>query len=182
MKATISSPLNRFATRTNTPQKVIAYAAKLGRSTINNYFHGTPIRANEATDIANSMNDSELSYEMANLFLGIPKLFSGDGIYHDLRGLLFTDKREEDEEKASFIKYDIEGLANDPNFTRDDAKNLKAYAFEKMDSTVADLTELNAICEMLGISIMDLFSERLPHYQKLHYMRKDEQAWNKDLH
>ena len=73
MKATISSPLNRFATRTNTPQKVIAYAAKLGRSTINNYFHGTPIRANEATDIANSMNDSELSYEMANLFLGIPK-------------------------------------------------------------------------------------------------------------
>ncbi|MDN6333829.1 MAG: hypothetical protein L0J72_03890, partial [Lacticaseibacillus paracasei] len=77
---------------------------------------------------------------------------------------------------------DIEGLANDPSFTRDDAKNLKAYAFEKLDSTVADLTELNAICEMLGISIMDLFSERLPHYQKLHYMRKDEQAWNKDSH
>ena len=38
---------------------------------------------------------------------------------------------------------------------------LESIRIRKLDSTVADLTELNAICEMLGISIMDLFSERL---------------------
>lgn len=177
MKESINQPLNRYAARTNTPQKFFAFAAKLGRSTINNYFHGTKVRPNEAVDIANAMNDTEMTYQMAHLFLGVPKLFTGDGMYHDLRGLLYTDKREEAEEKQAFVEQDVEALANDPDFRPEDAKHLKTYAFEKLDSTVADLTELSVICQQLNMSLMDLFAQRMPYYKRKKYMKEDEDTW-----
>lgn len=183
MKAQIGNVLYQALIRNGLTQKAIAIETKLSKSTVNNYINNSNIRPNEATDIADTINDSEFSMEIGHLFLGIIKNFTGDRFARSLPAVNDFDEIEEAEEKRAYVENGIQAiLASGQPLNAQERKRLQEFAFEKLDSTVMDLTLLTMITEKLDITLMELFAERMPYYKEQHYMRKDEQVWHKDSH
>ncbi|WP_204122757.1 hypothetical protein [Lacticaseibacillus mingshuiensis] len=166
--------INSAIDRTNTTQRWLAAFLGKSRSTINNFANDRVMQPNDAVDIANALDDSELSMEMGHLMLGLIKAFTGTQIPRSLSALESYDNAEEEEEKAVYASKHIRMILADPEQLSDQQRaDLKEYLFEKLDSTVMDLTLLTAGAEKLDLTIMDLFHEREPQYIKKHYLRKE---------
>ncbi|MCG4280884.1 helix-turn-helix domain-containing protein [Lacticaseibacillus saniviri] len=171
---TLGPMLEAVLLKVGMPQKALAAETRLSKSTINNYVHGTSVKPNEAVDIARSLEDSQFSMELGNMMLGLIKAFDGGAFYHDVRGIHAFDQLEEAEEKRVYEAGQIELIMNTPHPTQEQRAQLKRYLLEKLDSTVMDVTLLAAGAEQFGLTIMDLFEERMSEYERKGYMRKEQ--------
>ncbi|MHA3065762.1 helix-turn-helix domain-containing protein [Lacticaseibacillus saniviri] len=171
---TIAPILDAALIKLGKPQKALAEETGLSKSTINNYVNGSSVKPNEAVDIAQAIDDSQLSMELGHMMLGLIKSFDGGAFYHDVRGIHAFDQLEEAEEKRVYEAGQIELIMNTPHPTQEQRAKLKRYLLEKLDSTVMDVTLLSAGAEQFGLTIMDLFEERMAEYERKGYMRKEQ--------
>lgn len=163
--------------RNDGTQKGLAQDAGLSKSTTNDYINDKAVAANEAVNLANSLNDPVASMQIGNAMLGLLKAFDGDGLFQDARGIYAKDVIEEREEKDAQNRDRIFDILNDPVITDDDKQKLQEWVVEKMDSTVMDITLLVTVTKMLGTTMTEMFDQRIPYYQQRRYMKGDESGW-----
>lgn len=180
MKMQLANPLSRALERVGGTQRWLAQVMGKGKSSVNNYMHDAPVTPNDAVAMATALDDDQFSMELGHMMLGLIKAFTGPRIPNDPAALLNYDEFEEREEKSSLEAKQIRMILSSPEeLSNRERSDLKAYLFEKLDSTVMDITLLSSGAAKLDLNLMDLFQEREPEYIKKRYLISDEAAWQR---
>lgn len=181
LKLKLGRKLSQVIERQGLTQKYLAHMTGRSNATINNYTNDYPVSPNDAVNIANIADDTQFSEEIGNLMLGLLKSFSGPRIPRsNLSALLDVDEFEERQEKQARDLGNIRLLIGNPEgLSADDRKALREYLNQKLDSTLVDMTLLGAGADKLGITLMELFDDRMPEYIKNHYMEAGEPKWQR---
>lgn len=179
MKLKIGSNLTAALSRTDGTQRWLAAMTGKGKSSVNNYVNNSPVSADDAVSMAHVLNDDQFSQELGSLMLGLIKSFTGSKIPTNMSSLLDYDDFEEDEEKRYLkVKHVRMILANPEELSEQEREDLISYLFEKLDSTMMDLTVLTAGADRLGTTLAALLHERMPTYVKMHYVRREDMTWS----
>ena len=178
MKIKIGTNLASALTRTNGTQRWLSVRTGKSKSSVNNYVNNAPVSANDAVSMAHVLEDDQFSQEMGHMLLGLIKSFTGTKIPKNMSSLLDYDDFEEDEEKRYLkVKHVRMILANPEELSEREREDLISYLFEKLDSTMMDLTVLTAGADRLGTTLAALLHERMPTYVKMHYIRREDITW-----
>ncbi|WP_270235763.1 hypothetical protein [Lacticaseibacillus suilingensis] len=179
MKLKIGSNLTAALSRTDGTQRWLAAMMGKGKSSVNNYVNNSPVSADDAVSMAHVLDDDQFSQELGSLMLGLIKSFTGSKIPTNMSSLLDYDDFEEDEEKRYLkVNHVRMILANPEELSEREREDLISYLFEKLDSTMMDLTVLTAGADRLGTTLAALLHERMPTYVKMHYVRREDMTWS----
>ncbi|WP_125710133.1 helix-turn-helix domain-containing protein [Lacticaseibacillus porcinae] len=173
--------LSQVIERQGLTQKYLAHMTGRSNATINNYTNDYPASPNDAVNIANIADDTQFSEDLGHMMLGLLKSFSGPRMPRsNLSALLDVDEFEERQEKQARDSGNIRLLIGNPEgLTTADRAALREYLNQKLDSTLVDMTLLGAGADKLGITLMELFDDRMPAYIKNHYMEAGEPKWQR---
>lgn len=166
----LANPLSNYLRRSGKTQKEIAIDSGLSRSAINNYYHDTNVKPNEAVMVANSADDFELNMEIASQLFGIFKLMDGKKLNGNALTIDAYTELEEREQQQRYERDNIRTLLRDRPLDKSEAAVLNEYALDDMDALIMRLTRFNAECLKLGVTPMDLFKEKRQEYEKKEYM------------
>lgn len=179
MKIKIGTNLASALTRTNGTQRWLSVRTGKSKSSVNNYVNNAPVSADDAVSMAHVLDDDQFSQELGSLMLGLIKSFTGSKIPTNMSSLLDYDDFEEGEEKQYLEAKHIRMVISNPETLDDQEREvLKAYLFEKLDSTMMDLTVLTAGADRLDTTLAALLHERMPTYVKMHYVRREDMTWS----
>ncbi|MEG1504688.1 MAG: helix-turn-helix transcriptional regulator [Enterococcus sp.] len=174
MRVALKSELDALLIRRNLSQKEVAKESNIPFSTLNGYTKGTQeVPVNKAIDINNAVGDDVFASGISNKYLGTLKALDGKvsevltPTELDFLQDQETIQREERREQAKrlLIKSKLEPL-NDQ-----DKEDLEKYVMEFLDEIVVELSIVFSILKILGMTITEAFSKRMPHWVTKKYMK-----------
>lgn len=132
-----------------------------------------PVTADNAARISEFANDTTLTMQIIYKFFGIFRPLDGDTYRKGLSAIDDLRELEEDERDQAQSLARRVLLKQQQKLTNSDYDLLLKFSKEQAEACFANIQYLNVLCEVQSISIMDLFAEFMPDWQKEGYFSKE---------
>lgn len=171
----IDKPLNDWLGRTGITKRQVAKEVHVSAQSITDWTgdKASPVTADNAIRLSEIANDSKLAQSIGYYYLGLPKSMDGEYILDlskldDLRELE-EDERDEKQMDRELRRVLCKGIELDDN----SYDRLLDLAREQAEVCIVNNQYLFALCERLGLSVMDLTEMYMPRWIKEGYFGGD---------
>ncbi len=169
----LASPLVEAMTRQNMQQKYVSVDSKTPQATLSDHMHGKKgVSIQKAEQYANSIKDSRLNLEMAQIFFGsIPVM---TGTKHQQTPLALDVLQEKESSERKELKQHVREILtlSEGELNSEERNVITNYTLEFIDEIVVEVTLLASLADLLGTTVEQLVAGRLPYLTNIGFMRK----------
>lgn len=167
----ISTELKQAAGRQGMTQLSLARKTYKAHTTVSGYFNkeATPLEA--ITDLADVLQDSTFTNQMASKTYGTLPVMESEVFYETPHTLELLQEKEAAERKAHKDEALMILCKRDDSLTVSDKEALRAYVNEFLDEMLIEMKLIISILNKINVSFMKAIRDRTPYWIIQNYLK-----------
>lgn len=168
----IGTELKQATQRQSIKQKDVAREIYRAANTVSEYYNGTPTPLDAAQDMAATINDSDLSQQLAHIVFGTIPTMESNVYEENALALEILQDREAAERKQRKQAALIALTKQDESLNDNDLQALNVYLNEYLDEILIEIKLVSTIAAKTGMSLMDGIKQRHMYWIQNNFLRK----------